>query len=371
MASKRDYYEILSVERSASTKQIAVAYRQLAIKFHPDSNPDDENATELFKEAAEAYEVLSDSDKRSRYDRFGHAGVEGGVHHYDDVGDIFEAFSDILGGSVFGDAFGRRRSRRPRRGADVRCNVTLDLEEASKDTVKKVHFNRNRLCDACEGSCAAPGSTKAMCTRCAGHGQVVQSHGILRVQTTCPGCHGRGTVITSPCETCRGEGFIAERVARTITIPAGVDDGMTVVDKGQGQPSSEGGPPGDCHCVIHMRQHTIFQREGKQLHLHLPVTYCQVALGAEMEIPTLNGSDTLEIPPGTASRELFRKSGLGMPDVQGGRVGDLIVHTYIEVPKKVSPEQRKLLEELAELEHTNVTPHRKSFLEKVLDWRGK
>jgi molecular chaperone DnaJ len=371
MASKRDYYEVLGVERTASTKHIAAAYRRLAIKYHPDSNPNDENATTLFKEATEAYEVLSDNEKRARYDRYGHAGVEGGVHQFDQVEDIFEAFSDIFGGSVFGDVFGRRRGRRPRRGADVRCDVTLDLQEAMTDTEKTVEFQRHQLCDVCRGSCAAPGSSKETCSRCGGRGQVVQSHGILRVQTTCPACHGHGAVITSPCTNCHGEGLVAESVARKVTIPAGVDDGMTVVLKGEGQASLEGGPPGDCHCVIHIRPHALFQREGKQLHLQLPITYCQAALGAKLEIPTLNGSDSLEIPAGTASRELFRKRGLGMPDVHGGRVGDLIIHTYIDVPKKLDKDQRRLLEELAELEHSNVTPHRKSFLEKVLDWRGK
>lgn len=366
MASKRDYYEVLNVQRTASAKEIAASYRKLALRYHPDSNQGDSDATALFKEAAEAYEVLSDENKRAAYDRFGHAGVEGGGHQFDQVEDIFEAFSGI-----FGDMFGSRRSRRPRRGADVRCNVTLDLEEAAQGVAKTVQFRRNRTCATCQGSGAAPGSAKESCGRCGGRGQVVQSHGILRVQTTCPNCRGLGVVITSPCKDCRGEGYVAEQVTRDVHIPAGIDDGTSVRIPGEGQPSPEGGQPGDCYCVVTVRPHRLFHREGSHLILQIPITYCQAALGAEVEVPTLSGPDTLTIPSGTASREVFRLRGRGMPDPRGGPVGDLLVQTYIEVPKKLTKDQRQLLDQLAELEHTHVTPHRKSFLEKVLDWRSK
>lgn len=368
MASKRDYYDVLGVPRNASDKDIAAAYRRLAIKYHPDTNKDDPDATERFKEAAEAYEVLSDPQKRDAYDRYGHAGLGGGVHHYEDVEDIFEAFSGIFG-DIFG---GSRRARRPRRGADVRCAVTLDLEEAARGVKKTVQFRRNKLCGSCQGSGAAPGSVRQSCSRCAGRGQVVQTHGgILRVQTTCPACHGAGSIVTSPCPECRGEGYVAEQVTLEVNIPAGIDDGMSVRVAGEGQPSFEGGPPGNCLCQVTVRPHRIFHREAGHLIIEMPITYSQAALGARLDVPTLDDPYPLEIPAGTPSRDTFRIRGKGMPDVRGGPRGDLLVRTFIEVPTKISKEQRQLLERLAELEHADVTPHRKSFLEKMLDWRNR
>lgn len=369
MVTKRDYYEVLGVPRSASQKEIAAAYRKLAIKYHPDSNRGDQQATEMFKEAAEAYEVLSDTDKRARYDQFGHAGVDSGAPHFTSAEDIFEAFGDIFSGGMFGDLFGRsRRTRRARRGADVRCDVTLDLEEAARGVSKNVEFLRSTLCDQCRGTGSRPGSSRETCRRCGGHGQVVQSAGILRVQTTCPACQGAGSVITDPCTNCRGNGYVAQKVKLNVVIPAGVDDGMRVRLSGEGEPSPDGGPPGDCYCFISIRRHRLFQRDGKNLILQFPMGFSQAALGATVEVPTLDGRDELAIPAGTQSGEVFRLRGRGMPDPQGGRVGDLLVQTYIETPKKLTPRQEELLREMADLEHANVTPHRKTFLEKLRDY---
>jgi molecular chaperone DnaJ len=366
MAAKRDYYEVLGVGRTASDKEIAAAYRKLAIKYHPDSHPDDEQATERFKEAAEAYEVLGDAHKRARYDQFGHAGIDGmgGGAHFHDVEDVFEAFGDI-----FGDLFGGgRRSRRERRGSDLRADVTLELEEAARGVTKAVEFTRSKRCDECQGSGQRAGSKREMCRRCGGHGQVVQSAGILRVQTTCPTCRGAGSVITDPCEKCRGAGYVASRVSLKVPIPAGVDDGMRVRVAGEGEPSAGGGPPGDLYCFVTIRPHKFFNRDGKNLILQLPMTYSQAALGATIDVPTLSGRAELVIGAGTQSGEVFTLRGKGLADPHGGRVGDLLVQTYIETPKKLTRRQEELLRELAELERTNVSPHRKTFMEKIRDY---
>lgn len=369
MAQKRDYYEVLGVKREASDKEIASAYRRLAVKYHPDSNPGDEDATAKFKEAAEAYEVLSDSDKRARYDRYGHAGVQGQHHDFQSAEDVFEIFGDLFGGGMFGDLFGQRRGgRRVRRGSDIRVDVTLDLEEAARGVKRTVEFNRHAKCEACEGSGSEAGSKKETCRRCNGHGQVIQSAGILRVQTTCPTCRGAGSVITNPCRSCNGSGFTAKNRKLDVHIPAGVDDGMQVRVPGEGEPSPEGGPAGDLYCFIAVRRHRLFQRDGRNLILQLPISYSQAALGATIEVPTLNGRKDIDVPRGTQSGELFRLRGAGMPDPRGGQTGDLVVQTYIEVPKKLNDRQEELLRELAELERANVTPHRKSFLEKIRDY---
>lgn len=370
MSGKRDYYEVLTVQRTATEKEIASAYRKLAMKYHPDANPGDENATEKFKEAAEAYEVLSDAEKRARYDQFGHQGVDGGAPHFTDVEDIFEAFGDMFSGGLFGDLFGRRRGgRRQRRGADVHCEVTLTLEEAAKGVTKTVEFSRSQRCEKCEGSGAKPGSSPETCRRCGGRGQVVQSAGFVRVQTTCPSCRGAGSVITHPCDECRGNGYNSTKVKRDVAIPPGIDDNMRVRLTGEGEPSPDGGPAGDCYCLISVRPHSIFKRDGKNLILQVPISYSQAALGAKFDVPTLSGPERIEIPQGTQHGDVYRLRQRGMADPRGsGSVGDLLVQVYIEVPKKVSAKQESLLRELAELEHTDVSPHRKSFLEKIRDY---
>ena len=366
MASKRDYYEVLGVKREASQQQIAAAYRKLAVKYHPDSNPGDADAVEKFKEAAEAYEILSESEKRSRYDQFGHAGSDQFAHQFRDAEDIMEAFSDI-----FSEMFGGQRrggGRRVRRGGDVRVDVTLDLEEAARGVSKPVEFPRSKACGTCKGSGSKPGSQRTPCRRCNGHGQVVQSMGILRVQTTCPTCQGAGSIITDPCGDCRGRGYVQERAKLDVTIPAGVDTGMRVRLAGYGEPSPDGGPPGDCYCFVTVKKHKLFEREGTHLILRMPISYSQAALGASIEVPTLSGPYELTVPPGTQSGEVFRIRGRGVSDPRGGSAGDLHVQTYIEVPKKLGRRQEELLRELAELEQTEVTPHRKSFLERLREY---
>ncbi|MCC9599843.1 molecular chaperone DnaJ [Stieleria sp. JC731] len=370
MSNKRDYYEVLAVERSATKVQIDRAYRKLAIKYHPDSSKA-EDAVERFKEASEAYEVLSDADKRSRYDRYGHSGVEGASSQFNDVEDIFEAFGEMFGGGgMFGDLFGGRsggRSRRARRGADIRCDVTLTLEEAAKGVSKEITFRRHVGCGTCDGSGAAPGSQPEVCSTCGGRGQVVQSAGILRVQTACPHCGGAGQKISQPCTDCRGSGLQTEKAELTVEIPAGVDDGMRVRVQGEGEASSNGGPPGDCYCFITVKPHELFRRDGSNLILQLPISYSQAALGAELEVPTLDGPEVLRIDAGTQNGEVFTLGGKGVVDPRGGRAGDLLVQVFIEVPKKLSGEQEELLRKLAELDHESVLPHRKTFLEKVAD----
>src|SRR5436190_4376681 len=366
MASKRDYYEILGLKRNASERDIAIAYRKLAVKYHPDSNPGDADAVEKFKEAAEAYEILSEADKRARYDQFGHAGTDQFAHQFHDVEDVFEAFGDI-----FSEMFGGQRrggGRRVRRGADVRVDVTLTLEEAARGVVKNVELPRNKACATCKGSGSKPGSQRATCPHCQGRGQIVQSAGILRVQTTCPSCQGAGSRVTDPCTDCRGRGYVQERSKLDVTIPAGIDNGMRVRLAGYGEPSPDGGPPGDCYCFVSVKKHKIFEREGTHLILRMPISYSQAALGASIEVPTLAGPHELRVPAGTQSGDVFRVRGRGMPDPRGGSAGDLHVQTYIEVPKKLSARQDKLLRELAEMEKSEVSPHRKSFMERLREY---
>lgn len=371
MSQKRCYYEVLQVERTATRSDIDRAYRKLALRYHPDSNRGDEDNSEKFKEASEAYDVLRDSEKRARYDQYGHAGVGSGGQQFNDVEDIFEAFGDLFGGGMFGDLFGARGAgggRRARRGADVRCDVTLSLEEAAAGVRREVSFRRRVSCETCDGSGAAPGSRPQTCRQCGGRGQVIQSAGILRVQTACPVCHGSGQTISDPCPTCGGAGLESKRVTLEIDIPAGVDDGMRVRLPGEGEASPGGGRPGDCYCFVTVKPHNLFQRDGTNLLLALPIAYTQAALGAEIEVPTLEGRQTVRIEPGTQSGTVLQIRGQGIVDPRGGRRGDLLIQTYIEVPKKLSAEQAKVLRQLAEIENEAVLPERKSFLDKLRDF---
>ncbi|MEN1679890.1 MAG: molecular chaperone DnaJ [Planctomycetota bacterium] len=368
MPAQRDYYEVLGVERSASESEIAQAYRKLAILHHPDKNPGDEGAVEMFKQAAEAFEVLNDPEKRARYDQYGHAGVNGNGHAgsgFGDVEDIFSAFGDI-----FGDLFGGggRRGRGARAGRDVRCDVTLTLHEAAEGATKTVEFQRHELCEDCDGSGAAPGSVREACGYCGGHGRVIQAAGIVRMQTTCPACHGEGSTVSKPCRSCRGSGRRLKKVVTEVQIPPGVDDGMRVRITGEGEASPDGGPRGDCYCFISILPHPLFEREGQHLVCRVPITYSQAALGCELEVPTLAGRGSVELQPGTQSGDVFRVTGGGMPDPRRRGLGDLLVQVTIEVPKKLAKEEEKLLRQLAELEHKHVAPERKSFFDKIKEY---
>jgi molecular chaperone DnaJ len=370
MATQRDYYEVLEVEQTATQDVIASSYRRLAIKFHPDKNPGDDEAITQFKEASDAFEVLHDAEKRARYDQYGHAGVNGqsgGSGHFSDVEDIFSAFGDIFG-DLFGGGGGGGRRRRVRKGRDVRCDVTLTLEEAANGVRTTVHFQRHEPCQKCEGSGAAEGSERETCSYCGGHGQVVQSAGIVRVQTTCPACKGAGSSVSSPCKPCRGTGQKLRKVEAEVEIPAGVDDGMQVRINGQGEPSPNGGPSGDCYCVVSVLQHELFEREGQHLICRIPITYSQAVLGCTLEVPTLSGPGEVEVPPGTQSGNVFRMKGQGIPDPRVVGLGDLLVQVNIDVPEKVGSEEEELLRQLAELEHKNVAPVRKSFFDKLKDY---
>jgi molecular chaperone DnaJ len=367
--AKRCYYEVLEVERTATPSEIAASYRKLAIKYHPDKNPGDEEAIARFKEAAEAFEVLGDAEKRARYDRYGHAGVGGqsGGSHFHDLNDIFAAFGDIFG-EGFGDMFGGSRRRRPTKGADVRCDVRLDLVEAARGVTRTVEFERHEICTDCDGSGAKRGTKPETCGYCGGHGQVVQSTGIFRVQTTCPSCRGSGSVIKQPCSGCRGEGYVLKRVTRDVQIPAGIDDQMRVRIAGEGEPSPNGGSRGDCYCFISVKEHPLFQREGQHLVVRVPITYPQAALGATLEVPTLDGPEEMTIPAGTQPGDLFKLRGRGLPHPRNRQIGDLVVIVELEVPRQLNDKQEKLLRELAELDQKHVSEHRKGFLDKLKEF---
>ncbi len=363
MAQKRCYYEVLKIEQTASHDEISVAYRRMAIQYHPDKNPGDEAAIGRFKEAAEAFEVLSDTEKRSRYDRYGHAGLDGSGQQFHDLSDIFEAFGDMFGGSIFGGGGGR--SRRARRGADIECDLTIDLFAAAQGVKQQVSFSRHQRCDDCQGNGAEDGTALESCQYCGGHGQVIQSSGILRMQTTCPSCHGAGSTVLEKCQNCRGEGYQEEAVTCDVAVPAGIDDQMQIRLTGQGHPSSNGGPPGDLYCLVYVEEHPLFTRQGNHLICRVPITYSQAVLGGTVDIPTLNGPESIEIKSGTRAGDVVKLSRRGMPDPRGRRMGDLHVQIDIDVPKKLTGEQEELIRNLADLELSHVTPHRKSFLDKL------
>ncbi len=375
MVDQRDYYEVLGVGRRASSTEITAAYRKLAVRFHPDKNPGDAEAASRFKEAARAFEVLSDDDLRSRYDRFGHAGVEGGRRHdFNDISDVFEAFGDLFGGGIFGDAFGggRQRGSRARKGRDVFCQVHLSLVEAARGVTKTVEFDRHETCGECDGSGARKGTAPQPCDYCGGRGQVIQSAGVFRLQTTCPACRGAGSVVKERCPACGGEGVTEEHASRKVTIPAGVDRDVRVRLAGEGEPGAAGGPPGDCYCVIEIEDHPFLARDGKDLHCEVPVSFTQAALGATVDVPTLDGPKPLEIARGTQPGDVIRVRGLGMPEVRGRGVGDLHVHVHVEVPRNVSGRTEELLRELAAEEHASVSPKRTSFFTKLAEYfQGK
>ncbi len=368
MASKRDYYEVLGVAKDASPEQIKKAYKKAAIANHPDRNPGDDGAVVRFKEAAEAFDVLSDANKRSRYDRFGHAGVSGnGGPQFSDISDIFNAFGDL-----FGDNFGMfgegRRGGRAHRGSHLRSSVTISLLEAAQGCTRTLEIRRHETCVTCHGTGAKPGTKPQTCDYCGGHGRVVHSQGFFRVQTTCPGCHGSGRVIREKCHDCSGSGAQLRPAKLDVKVPCGVDNGMQLCLRGEGEAGPGGGPSGDLYVDIQVKPHPFFERHETNLSCRVPISFTQATLGTEIEIPLLDGRQRLTIPQGTQPGELLKLSGLGMPDPHGGRRGDLYVEVQVEVPKHLSEGQERILRDLAELEKVEVTPHRKSFFDKLKDY---
>ncbi len=345
--SKRDYYEILGVEKNADEKDVKKAYRRVAMKFHPDRNPDDANAEEKFKEASEAYEILSDREKRAAYDRFGHAGVEsqmGGGAGFSG------SFSDIFG-DVFGDIFGAGGGRSrggPQRGADLRYTLDISLEHAVKGTQVKIRVPTLVGCDECGGSGARAGSAPSTCGTCGGAGQVRMQQGFFQVQQTCPKCRGKGRVISDPCGKCRGHGRVEETKTLSVKVPPGVDTGDRIRLSGEGEAGPDGGPSGDLFVQMSVHDHSIFERDGKHLFCEVPITFADAALGGELEVPTLDGRVKLKIPPETQTGKLFRLRGKGVKPVRGGSVGDLLCRVEVETPVHLSKRQKELLSELQE-----------------------
>lgn len=376
VANKRDYYEVLGVDRQATPDQIKKAYRQAALKHHPDRNRNDPEAEKKFKEAAEAYEVLSDEQKRSVYDRYGHAGLNGqGMHDFSsmDVSDIFSMFNDLFGGAIFGGMRGGRGPRQ-RRGSDLEVGVELELEEVITGAERTVEFDRVDHCDRCGGRGAEPGSSLQTCQTCGGYGQVEQSAGfgalIGRIVTTCPNCQGNGKVPKERCTSCSGRGMKLQHRQLSVRIPAGIQDGQSVRVRGEGEAGEGGGPRGDVYCRVHIKPHPFFHRHNNDLLLRLPISFTQAALGAEIEVPTLRGKAKVTVPKGTQYGEPFRLAGEGLPDLHSRRVGDQIVQVIIEVPRKLTKPQERLLREYAETEDHQVLPESKGFMDKIKEYFG-
>ena len=351
--TRRDYYEVLEVGRGASEQEIKSAYRKLALKYHPDRNPGNHEAEERFKEAAEAYAVLADPQKRGMYDRFGHAGLGaagGAAGGFDPT--VFSDFGDILGGLGdifgFGDLFGGQRRRGgPQRGADLRYDLEISFEESARGTETTIQVPRAESCDTCQGSGAAKGSGPTTCPTCHGRGQLRYQQGFFTVARTCSQCRGTGQIIAKPCPTCHVAGRVTQDRKLTVKIPAGIATGQRLRLYGEGEHGAAGGPPGDLYVVISVQEHEFFQRDGNDLHCEIPVNFPTLALGGEVRVPgLLDGDQTVSVPAGSQSGTTFRLRGKGMPDVSGRGRGDILVRVTVRVPKKLTREQRRLLEQL-------------------------
>jgi molecular chaperone DnaJ len=370
--AKRDYYEILGVERGASDEEIKKSYRKLAIKFHPDKNPGDKAAEEKFKELGEAYEVLNDPQQRAAYDQYGHAAFDrragGGFARGGGFHDPFDIFREVFGGSSILDELfggGGRDPSGPQRGDDLRYDLEISFEEAANGCEKEISVTKAERCDACSGSGAEPGSKVKTCNMCGGRGQVLASRGIFSIAQACPQCHGAGRTMEKPCRACHGAGRREQASKIKLRIPAGVDTGSRLRSAGNGEAGVRGGPTGDLYVVLHVKAHEIFHREGDDLLCEVPVTFVQATLGAEIEVPTLAGKTEIKIPAGTQPGTMFRLKGKGIKNVQGRGYGDLHVRINIEVPTHLTSEQKAKLQEFANLCNGKESPIRESFFEKA------
>tara|TARA_A100000164_G_scaffold378625_1_gene420709 strand:+ start:1136 stop:2248 length:1113 start_codon:yes stop_codon:yes gene_type:complete len=367
--AKRDFYEILGVEKNASDDQIKKAYRALAMKFHPDRNPNNKNAEEKFKEIKEAYEMLSDSEKRESYDRFGHAGVDPNMSSGAASGGFSDAFGDI-----FGDIFGGGRARsgsQVYRGADLRYNLEITLEQAANGFDTNIRVPSWDVCDQCGGSGARQGTSPTTCGTCGGHGQVRMQQGFFSIQQTCPKCNGKGKEILDPCYSCSGNGRIKRNKTLEVKIPAGIDDSMRIRSSGNGEPGSNGGPSGDLYVEINIKSHPVFQRDGDDLHCEMPISFVKATLGGEIEVPTLSGKGSFTVPEGTQTGKTFRLRGKGIKGVRSGFPGDLFCHVLIETPVKLNEKQKNLLiefETLTKAGGDKHSPQSKSWMKKVKEF---
>lgn len=373
MSKKRDYYEVLGVDRNIGEEDLKRAYRKLAVKYHPDKNPGDHEAEEKFKELGEAYEALSDPNKRAAYDRYGHAafqnGMGGGGGGFHDPFDLFrEVFSGAGGGGVFEQFFGGGGgvdSSGRQRGSDLRYDLQITLEEAAKGCEKEIEIRKLDACEPCSGSGAQKGSKAVTCPTCRGRGQVVASRGFFQVAQTCPACHGSGRIIEKPCTSCQGEGRVEKTSRVKIKIPAGIDSDSRLRSTGGGEAGLRGGASGDLYVVVHIKEHEVFTRNGMDLACEVPIPFTTAALGGEIRVPTLDGAVSLKIPAGTQSGSTFRIRGLGMPALQGLAKGDILTYVQVEVPTRLDSAQREALERFAELCGEENNPIHTSFYDRI------
>jgi molecular chaperone DnaJ len=372
--AKRDFYDILGVNRDAGDDEIKKAYRKLAMKYHPDRNPDSKEAEEKFKEAKEAYEILSDGQKRAAYDQYGHAGVDpnmGGGGGGQGFGGFGDAFGDIFG-EIFGNAGGRGGGRNGvYRGADLRYNLEITLEEAARGTDTRIRIPTMEECGTCDGTGAKPGTQPVTCTTCKGAGQVRMQQGFFSIQQTCPKCHGTGKMVKDPCGSCHGAGRVKGSKTLQVKIPSGIDEGDRIRLSGEGERGQGGGPAGDLYVQIHIKQHAVFQREGDDLHCEMPIGFATAALGGEIEIPTLDGAAKIKIPAETQSGKVFRLRGKGIKGVRSSFPGDLMCHVVVETPVNLTSRQRELLKEFDDINRSDEashSPRAKSWMDKMKDF---
>src|SRR5213595_295543 len=373
--AKRDYYEVLGVGRSASEEEIKRAYRKLAVKFHPDKNPDDPHAEERFKELGEAYDVLIDPDKRLAYDRFGHAAFAQGAGFGGGFHDPFDIFREVFGGggfgggifeTFFGGAGGRAEDRQ--RGSDLRYDMQIKLEEAAFGVEKEIEIAKLDTCDKCQGSGAEPDSRTISCPTCGGRGQVISSRGFFQVSQTCPRCRGAGQIVEKPCRECGGEGRVEKSSRIKLKIPAGIANGSRLRSSRNGEAGTRSGPPGDLYVVLHIKEHPVFQRDEDDLYCEVPISFAIAALGGEVPVPTLEGKASLRIPLGTQTGQVFKLRGKGIANIEGRGRGDLLARVIVEVPTRLNSEQRRKLEEFANSCGEENTPLHRSFFERAKDF---